>query len=279
MTTSVFDQHGRRLFGVAYRMLGSVVEAEDAVQEAFVRFSEADEDQINDPAAWLTTVVSRICIDRLRSAQHRRETYVGPWLPEPLLVDGADPADEVEMYDTLSMAFLVVLETLSPEERVAFLLHDVFAVPFEQVADVLGKSPAASRQLAARARQRLADGRPRFDPDPAVRNKVADAFLAACAGEDLAGVVSLLAPDVVLTSDGGGVVSAARRPVVGADAVARFLVGLVHQGADLNVRMRRVVVNGQPGAVIEADGHAPAVMSVAISEGRITSIEMVSTLR
>ena len=267
-------EHEGTLFGIAYRMLGSVTEAEDAVQETFLRYSAAQAGTITEPRAWLTTVVSRVCIDRLRSAQRRRETYVGPWLPEPLLVDDDDPADRVAMAESLSLAFLVVLESLSPQERVAFVLHDVFGLPFDEVAEVLGKSSAAVRQLASRARRHVQERRPRFEADPQARERVAEAFLAACAGGRLEDVLALLAPDVVLTSDGGGRVSAARRPVVGADAVARFLTGLLRQAGG-RLRVRRLLVNGSPGAVLEVDGYEPTVVALDIADGRVAAVSMV----
>ncbi len=260
----------RRLFGLAYRMLGSVVDAEDAVQEGFARLAAADD--VADPAAWLTTVITNICIDRLRSAQHQRETYVGPWLPEPLLTDDHDPADVVDMAESLTLAFLVVLERLSPVERAVFLLHDVFGHPHADVAAMLGRSPAAVRKLASRARGHLDEDRVRFEPDAARRARITEAFLAACDGDDLDGLLELLAPDVVFTSDGGGVVSASRKPVHGAARVARFALGLARQGRTGGWTVALVEVNGQPGIVGMRDGGVETVLALRIRDGRIAEI-------
>lgn len=264
------DEHGDRLFGIAYRMLGSATDAEDAVQEAFTRFAAAD--AVDDPAAWLTTVVTNISIDRLRSAQRRRETYVGPWLPEPLLTDDRDPSSLAETADSLTLAFLTVLERLSPSERAVFLLHDVFGYPHQQIAEMLDRSHAAIRKLASRARTRLAEDRPRYEHDADRRREVADAFMAAAAGADLDRLMELLAPDVVFTADGGGFVPAARRPVHGADRVARFLQGLVRQVRNGGWALVSVEINGQPGFVVEHHGEVDTALALHVHDGRIEAI-------
>lgn len=263
-----------RLFGIAYRMLGSVTEAEDAVQEAFARLTATD--GVADPPAWLTRVVTNVAIDRLRSAQRRRETYVGPWLPEPLLTEDLDPSDVAEAADTLTLAFLTVLERLSPAERAVFLLHDVFGHPHDEIARMLDRSPAAVRKLASRARQRLGEERPRYERDPARQRAVAEAFLAACAGEDLGRLMEVLAPDVVFTADGGGVVSAARRPVHGADRVARMFLGLVRQShTDGEWAFDLTQVNGQPAVRVDHGGEVNTVFALRVLDGRIMAVDAI----
>jgi RNA polymerase sigma-70 factor (ECF subfamily) len=275
-----FTAHRDHLMAVAYRMLGSRTEAEDAVQEAWLRYASADVAGVEDIRAWLTTVTARICLDVLRSARVRREAYVGPWLPEPMVTrlpsDGPDPADEVARSEELSFALLVVLERLSPEQRVAFVLHDVFAVPFGEIAAVLGTSPAAARQLASRARKAVVDGGVREHPDRAEQRRVLDAFLAAARRGDIDGLLAVLAPDVVATGDGGGVAPAARAPVTGALRVARFLVGLFRQAYRAEVVIEPVLVNGDLGLLIEAaapDGTRQlGVMAFAVTDGRIQAV-------
>ena len=267
------QEHGGRLFGIAYRMLGSVTEAEDAVQEGFARLAAAD--GVDDPAGWLTTVVTRLCIDRLRSAQRRRETYVGPWLPEPLLTDDRDPSELAETADSLTLAFLTVLERLSPSERVVFLLHDVFGYPHDQIARMLDRSPAAVRKLASRARTRLGDDLPRYEHDATRRREVTEAFIDAATGADLGRLMGLLAPDVVFTSDGGGVVSTARRPLHGADPVARFLLGIARQAEDAGWALTVVEINGDPGLVVTYHGKVDTVMTLHLRGGHIEAIHAV----
>lgn len=248
-----FEQHRPRLVGVAYRILGSVTEAEDAVQDAWLRLAAADASTIDVPAAWLTTVTSRLCLDRLRSARVRRETYVGPWLPEPLVraLDAPPGPDAlVELDESVRLALLVVLEELSPEQRVAFVLHDVFDVPFTEVADALGTTVAAARQLASRARRAVRD----HAPPPAVplvrQREVVEAFTRATLDGDLDALLRTLAPGVVLRSDGGGVVSAALRDVVGPDRVARLLLGLAAMATGAPTTVVPVLVNGELGALV-----------------------------
>lgn len=264
------DTERPRLFGLAYRMLGTVAEAEDAVQEGFARLAATD--GVDEPAAWLTTVVTNICIDRLRSARHQRETYVGPWLPEPLLTNDRDPGDVVDMAESLTLAFLVVLERLSPVERAVFLLHDVFGHPHEEVARMLGRSHAAVRKLASRARSHLDEEEVRYERDAERRTEVTGAFLAACDGADLEGLLELLAPDVVFTSDGGGVAPASRRPLHGPDRVARLVLGLARMGRAQGWEVVPLEVNGQPGIVGIRDGHVDTVLALHVRDGRVAEI-------
>ena len=269
-----------RLLGLAYRITGSRVDAEDVVQEAWERARRIGEATVERPSAWLTTVVSRLALDRLRATQRRRESYVGPWLPEPVVaVDeprgpGADPAHLVEMGESLTFGFLRVLESLTPVERVVFLLADVFGVPFGEIAAVVDRSPDACRQVASRARSRVRDEhRTGAAADDA--EKVADALVAALAVGDTDRVLSLLAPDVVLVSDGGAERRAARRPVVGPDRVGRLLLHLSRRAADHGVRFERRLYNGQQGA-LALWGDVPVfVTAVAVEAGRVTEVDTV----
>jgi RNA polymerase sigma-70 factor (ECF subfamily) len=264
-----------KLFGVAYRMLGSVADAEDVVQEAFLRWQSSDRASVDVPEAYLTTVVVRLCVDQLKSARARRETYVGPWLPEPLLVDDADPAASAELADSLSMAFLVLLETLSPAERAAFLLREVFGYGYDEVAGMLDKSPAACRQLISRARRHVDERRRRYDSDRQRGEELAREFAAACASGEVDAVIALLTEDATLWTDGGGVVRAARRVIVGARKVSRFLVA-VTPTLPATVHVRTALVNGQPG-LVAVDGPTPVLAAaLEIIDGRITGVRMVT---
>ncbi|WP_242677294.1 RNA polymerase sigma factor SigJ [Streptomonospora litoralis] len=262
-----------RLISVAYSLLGSVEESEDAVQEAWLRLHRTPTGEITDITAWLVTTVSRLALDSLRSARRRREEYVGEWLPEPL-VDEADPADRVTLDESMSMAMLVVLETLSPAERTAFVLHDVFGLPFDEVGRVVGRSPAACRQLAARARKHVTARAPRFDVGPDEHRRIVEAFLSAIRGGDMDGLVSLLDPDAVLRSDGGGAVRSALHPILGARKVARFLLGIQARSAGLH-ELRHAAVNGRPGLLGIRDGRTESVAAIAVSGGRISEIDIV----
>jgi RNA polymerase sigma-70 factor, ECF subfamily len=264
-------RHG---FGVAYRMLGSVTEAEDVAQEAVLRLARADE-PIDEPAAWITTAATRLSIDVLRSARVRRETYVGPWLPEPLIDDAA--ADGAELADSLSQAFLVMLERLTPLERAAFLLRDVFDYSYPEIARIVVRSEPAARQLVARARKHLGAGRPRFDADERLRDRLLERFLAAAEEGDLEGLEALLAEDAILYSDGGGKAIAARRPICGAERIARFMARVTRKQHRLGLLARRLVrVNGQPGSILRApDGAVFSVLSVDVADGRIQTIRVV----
>jgi len=276
--TEEFEQHRDHLIGVAYRMLGSRAEAEDAVQEAYLRFAGADRSTIRDLRGWLTTTTGRICLDVLRSARVRREAYVGPWLPEPIVarLPSTAPGPEAlaERAEEVTLALLVVLETLTPEQRVAFVLHDVFAVPFDEIATVLSTTGPAARQLATRARRAVAEGRPRHSATPAEQRTLLDAFLAAVQEGDIDGLLAVLAPDVVAIGDGGGVLPAGRRPVEGSLQVARFMAGLFRQARRFGTPRAEIVsVNGVYGLLMEAgDPPIRMVMGLSMADGRITGI-------
>jgi RNA polymerase sigma-70 factor (TIGR02957 family) len=264
-------------FGIAYRMLGSVAEAEDVVQEALLRLHGALEsgERIESPRAYVATVATRLAIDQLRSARVRRESYVGEWLPEPLVAD--DAASQAEMADSLSLAFLVLLESLSPEQRAAFLLHDVFDYGYDEVAEIVGKSEDNARQLAARARRHVDERRPRFESSREQRTELARRFFAAAREGDLGGLESLLAHDVVLRGDGGGKVPALARSLHGRNRVARTLRNWARQGARIpGVVMREVEVNGRPGVVIEdGEGQVVSVMALEIAGGEVTAVSSI----
>lgn len=266
-------------FAIAYRMLGSVAEAEDVVQEALLRLHGAlgRGERIASPRAYLATVTTRLAIDELRSARARRETYVGDWLPEPLVAEPAeDPAWQAEMSDSLSVAFLVLLESLTPEERAVLILHDVFDYGYGEVAEIVGKSTDNTRQLAVRARRRVQERPHRFEGSRAHREELGDRFFAAAEQGDLDSLEALLARDVVLRGDGGGKAPALARPLQGADRVARALANWGRQGARGGIVMRRAGVNGQPGALfLDGDGGLIAAMSLDISGERIVGVNSV----
>jgi RNA polymerase sigma-70 factor (TIGR02957 family) len=274
------EQLRPRAFAIAYRMLGSVSEAEDVVQEGFLRLHRAEREgeRIESPRAYLATVVTRLAIDQLRSARARRETYVGEWLPEPLLADPeSDPARQAEVADTLSLSFLVLLETLSPEQRAVFLLREVFDYPYDRIAEIVDKSEANVRQLATRARKHVEQGRVRFDASREQREQLADRFLAAAQEGDMPALEALLAEDVELHGDGGGKAPAIGRALFGRSRVARMLRNWVRLAPRLGaVEMRRVDVNGQPGAmVLDREGRVISVMALDIAEGQIQGIRSI----
>ena len=280
-----FDRHRRLLFSVAYQMLGSVADAEDVVQDTWLRWSAADRSDVVDERAYLVQIASRLALDRLGSAQARRESYVGPWLPEPLLTGTAavgsappapEPEDAAELGEQVSLALLVVLETLSPAERAVFVLREVFGMPASDVAGVLGRSESAVRQMAHRAREHVHARQPRFDADKRAQREVTERFLAAVGGGDMEALLAALAPDVVLISDGGGKASAARRPITGAEKVARFLVGIAEKGGDLpGLRIEVAEVNGQPAIVGWVGAEPFGSISLALSDGRIEQVLVV----
>jgi RNA polymerase sigma-70 factor, ECF subfamily len=266
------------LFSIAYRMVGSVADADDLVQEAFLRLHREQQEgaEIESPKAFLTTVITRLSIDHLRSARVRREEYVGEWLPEPLLVDpGPTPADEAEMSDSLSFAFLLLLESLSPLERAVFLLHDVFGYSYAEIGEVVDKSEDNCRQIALRARRAVQAGRPRFDPSEEERRRVAERFFAALAG-DAPDIAAVLAEDVVLHGDGGGKAPAIARPAHGAVHVSRMLRNWARLGARVDATMEPATVNGQPGALFRtADRKVISALTLEIDGGKVQAIHSV----
>jgi RNA polymerase sigma-70 factor (ECF subfamily) len=279
MSANEVDQLRPAAFAIAYRMLGSVSEAEDVVQEGFLRLHRArvGGERIESPRAYLSTVVSRLALDQLRSARSRRETYVGEWLPEPLLVTDDDPARQAEMADSLSLAFLVVLESLSPEQRAAFLLHDVFDEPYARIAELVGTSEQNARQLATRARRHVKEGRHRFEASREQQEELASRFFAAAEEGDLAGLEGLLAHDVVFRGDGGGKAPAAARAMHGRGRVARLMIAGLRAVARVGgLTMRRQEVNGQPGALfLDREGRLLSVMSLDIAEGQIQGVSAI----
>jgi len=269
-------QHERYLFAVAYRLLGTATDAEDAVQEAFLRLHKSAPAELTNLRGWLTTTVSRICLDTLRSARARRVSYVGPWLPEPLVgYDDSDLGDQVALTESLRPAVLIVLEQLTPAERVAFVLHDVFGMDFDRLAAVVDRTPGACRKLASRARKRVRDDAPPRAPAPRDEvSRVLDALAQASRDGDVARLVNLLDPDVVMRSDGGGVVTAARRPVRGASQVATLMTGLERLYPDL--RPRPVMVAGGPGFVlVDGDSNVRGVVQLEIAGGRLVELNLV----
>jgi RNA polymerase sigma-70 factor (ECF subfamily) len=273
--TAVFEAERSRLRGLAYRMTGTPDDADDVVQDVWLRWQRSDRAAIDNPAAWLTTVTTRIALDRLTSATARREQYVGPWLPEPLpdvLSDATDPAERVAAADSLTLGFLRVLETLQPVERAVFLLHDVFDVPYDEIAASVGRAEPATRQIAKRARDRVRDGRPRVDPRPEHARELSDAFLAAIFGGDVDRLATMLTDDVVYVADGGPDHHAARRPVVGPRRVATLLVNLTRRGILSSDEVHEVDVNGEVGVYVVRGG-APCFLNVASwRDGKVAEV-------
>jgi len=260
------------LLSIAYRMLGSFGDAEDVVQEAYLRLHR--ESEVASEKAFLTTVTTRLSIDQLRSARRQRETYLGPWLPEPAVDEYVDLADRAALSDSLSTAFLIVLERLSPDQRAVFLLHDVFGYSYDEVAEMMTKSQAACRQIAVRARRRLEEDRPRFDPSRRERDELAGRFLAACREGELAGLLELLAADATFTGDGGGKVTGLPRPVYGGSRVARLLLGAFRKLESLALRIEQVHVGGHPALCFsDSGGRTIAVWSLLVADGVVVAIQ------
>jgi RNA polymerase sigma-70 factor, ECF subfamily len=276
----LFAELRRLLFSIAYRMLGSATEAEDIVQEAYVRFlrETATGSRVESPKAYLSAVTTRLSIDHLRSARVRRESYVGTWLPEPLVTD-EDPETEraAETADSLSMGFLVLLESLTPVERAVFLLREVFEYDYGEIASIVGKTEENCRQIAVRARRHVQTGRPRFDASKVQREELARRFFDAAAKGDVDGLVGMLAADVVAYADGGGKAAAFPRPIHGRDRLARLLEGPTARGWRLSVAaMRLAEINGQPGALFfDADGVPVAAVSLDVADGQVQTIRAV----
>jgi RNA polymerase sigma-70 factor, ECF subfamily len=266
---AAFEEWRSLLFGIAYRMLGSAADAEDVVQDASIRWLRRSEEQIQSVRAYLVTIVTRLCLDQLSSARSTRVTYAGPWLPEPVVVDEA----AAEQADSLSLAFLVLLEELTPRERAAYLLHDIFGYSFEEVGRSLGGSPAAARQLGARARKRIEERRQRFDADLRQGRALTDRFLVACATGDLSGLLSMLSDDIVVWTDGGGKVRAAMRPVVGPYRSSRFLLNVAKK---LRGLPQATVLNGQPATVFLDGDVVVAALVLDIMDGSIVGVRAVT---
>ena len=286
--TCVFGERRDLLIGVAYRVLGSVTDAEDVVQEAWLRWVNARPSEVADPQAFLVRVTTRLAIDRLRRVKARRESYVGPWLPEPLITS-RDVAEDAEMAESVSMAMLIVLETLSPLERAVFVLREAFGMPYAEIAEVLGRSEPAVRQLARRARDHVRERSPRFDADQATRRQVTERFLEAITNGDLNALMEALAPGVTLVADGGGRVLAPRRPIHGADKVARFLLSISTEERvakfleavttellpDL-LCARIVRVNGEPSIVVTYEGIPVTTIVLDVADGVVQTINLVA---
>ena len=271
-TTDQFEQFRPNLFGIAYRMLGSVMEAEDMVQETFLRWNAtaASHASIRSPNAYLSTIITRLCLDKLKSAQVQREQYIGEWLPEPLITTES-PDQMVELAESLSLAFLHMLERLTPTERTVLLLRDVFEYDYGSIAEIVNKSDANCRQLLRRARQRVAQERPRFDTNSAEQQQILMQFAMACTNGDMHGLLQLLSPNAVEISDGGGKVPAARRPIIGAQKVARLLLGLWKQApADFSFQMAQI--NGEFGMIGFSQNKPYVAMNFHIEGGKITRI-------
>jgi RNA polymerase sigma-70 factor (ECF subfamily) len=276
--TDVFEQHRPVLLGVAYRMLGRVADAEDVVQEAWLRWSGADRSEVREPRGYLVRITTRLAIDRLRQVKARNEAYVGPWLPEPYVTDVGDTvpdtAERAVLADSVSLAVLVVLESLSPLERAVFVLREAFGYPYADIATMLDRGEAAVRQLAGRARKHVEERRPRYEVDPGRRRELTERFLAAAVEGDLEGLMALLAPDVRLVGDSGGKSRAPLRVLESADKVGRFLVGAAQKGVpDLSFRFMEL--NGGFAVVVLSGGKPDSVFQVDVFEGRIQSVYII----
>jgi RNA polymerase sigma-70 factor, ECF subfamily len=270
--TAVFQELRRRLFGIAYRMIGTTADAEDIVQEAYLRWHQADSEEIRSAEAWLVSVVTRLSIDKLRKVSVEREKYIGPWLPEPLVASSSPtPEEKLETASNLSMAYMVLLERLTPVERAAFLLHDVFDCAYPLIANILRKSEAACRQVVHRARERVRTKQTRFKATDAARRSLINQFMAAADAEDDITLLSLFAKDATLTSDGGGVVPAARRVVHGRSRIARLYLVLAKKFGT-RLRQEMLTINGEPGVVMYLDGAPLATMSFETDGNSITAV-------
>ncbi|HYF71685.1 MAG TPA: RNA polymerase sigma-70 factor [Nocardioides sp.] len=270
-STDVFVEHRNLLFTVAYEMLGTAADAEDVLQETWLRWVEVDRAEVRDERAYLVRIATRLALNRMRTNARRRESYVGPWLPEPLLTT-PDVAEDVELADSVSLAMLTLLETLGPTERAVFVLREVFDFGYDEIAAAVDKSPAAVRQIAHRARGHVAERRPRVEPTRVERERVMQTFLTAAATGDVQSLLDVLAPDVVLVTDGGGVKKAALRPILGRDKVLRFLAGVT---AGIEAVADVVVVNGAPALRLVVDGELDTVASMVVEDGLVTGLYLV----
>ncbi|MFF5204899.1 RNA polymerase sigma-70 factor [Streptosporangium sp. NPDC000396] len=268
--TEAFVAHRNLLFTVAYEMLGSAADAEDVLQETWLRWVKVDVSQVSDRRAYLVRITTRQSLNRLRSMKRRKETYVGPWLPEPLLTT-PDVAEDAELAESVSMALMLVLESLSPTERAVFVLREVFDVSYEEIAAAVGKSPVAVRQIAHRARRHVDARRPREAVSPSQAQAALETFQHALETRDLQGLLDVLAPEVVLVSDGGGVKRAAPRPVIGAEKVARFYLGGSAK-VEAAITCQATVVNGNPALVVRLDGELDGVLTIRVEDARITGL-------
>lgn len=268
---ATFESLRGRLFGLAYRMLGSRAEAEDIIQETYVRWHQQADRNIESPEAWLVTTTSRLAIDRLRRLKTEREAYVGPWLPVPI-VSEAPPDKHLELSDDLSMAFLTLLERLAPEERAAFLLHDVFDVGYSEIASVLDRTETAARQVVHRARTRVQGDRKRFEASEAAKKQLLEKFLAAMEARDEQAIIALFAPDASWTADGGGKTAASPRPIVGAERIATLVINLRQKFWADNRRVEMATVNGEPALCVRDGDHLVATMSIATDGERILDV-------
>lgn len=272
------DEHAERftelrplLFTIVYEILGSATESDDVLQDSYLRWAEVDVAEVRDVKSYLAQLVTRQALNALRAGARRREEYVGPWLPEPLLLDEQDPSDDVVLAESVSMAMLVVLETLGPDERAVFVLREVFGFDYDEIAGAVGKSPAAARQVAHRAREHVQARRPRYTPvDPAENARITAEFMTAAAGGDITTVLSMLAPDVAWTADSDGKASAARRPIVGADRVARSVIGLLRLQTP-NTRVELATCNAAPAVLLYEADRLEGVFTVEITDGLITN--------
>jgi RNA polymerase sigma-70 factor, ECF subfamily len=272
---AVFQRHRPTLFGIAYRMLGSVGDAEDVLQDAWLKWSTVAGEGVDQPRAYLARTVTNLSLNRLKSAAVRRESYVGPWLPEPLVTAEDDAGSALEQAEDVSLAVLVVLETLSPLERAVFVLADVFGYSFGEIAAMLDRSETSVRQVGSRARSHVQARRPRYDAPADVRRRITDEFLAACVGGDLNRMMALLAPDVAAWTDGGGKIRAALRPVRGADRVARWTLGVMRMSVP-EAGTWPVLVNGQPGVLITSAGQLDSVAALDLdADGKISAIRLI----
>lgn len=268
-----FTVHRRLLFGTAYRLLGSVADTEDVLQDAWLAWRKEDRSAVRNPRAYLVRTVTNLALNRLTSARATRESYIGPWLPEPLLTS-PDVAEDAELADTVSTALLVVLETLAPVERAVFVLREAFAFSHTEIAEILGRPEPTVRQIARRARQHVDDRRPRYDADSVRHHEVTARFRAACAGGDLNVVMELLAPDVVAWSDGGGKITAARRPLYGNDHVARWLLGVLAKPESAGAALEPATINAEPGLLITLGGQTIGTVSLGVSDGLVRHVRL-----
>ena len=267
-----FEHLRTRLFGIAYRMLGSRAEAEDIVQESYVRWHQADRAAIRNAEAWLVTTATRLAIDRLRALQRERDTYVGPWLPEPVMTEASRPDRDAELASDLSIAFLVLLERLAPEERAAFLLHDVFDCEYEEIARILDKNETACRQIVHRARERVRKDRKRFEATEAAKVGLLKKFTAAVEARDEKTLLALFAPDATWTADGGGRVPAAPRPIVGAERIVKLVLGLGERFWREGGRLHLATVNGEAALCARVGDHVTSVLAIDSDGDRITAV-------